>query len=40
MKYLLIKCSYTDVTRGATEPKSLIDLSLIYSQLIEQEMSN
>ena len=30
------KCSYADVTRGTTEPKPIIDLSVIDSQLIEQ----
>ena len=34
------KFSYADVTRGTTEPKPVIDLSVIYSQLIEQERSN
>ena len=34
------KCPYTDVTRGMTETKPVIDLSVIYSQLIEQEKSN
>ena len=34
------KCSYADVTRGTTEPKPVIGLSVIYSQLIEQERSN
>ena len=34
------KCWYADVTRGTTEPKPVIDLSVIYSQLIEQERSN
>ena len=34
------KCSYADVTRGTTEPKPVIDLSVIYSQLIEHERSN
>ena len=34
------KCSYADVTRGTTEPKPVTDLSVTYSQLIEQEKSN
>ena len=34
------KCSYADVTRGTTEPEPVIDLSVIYSQLIEHERSN
>ena len=34
------KCSYADVTRGTTEPKPVIDLSVIYSQLIEQSNSS
>ena len=34
------KCSYADVTRGTTEPKPIIDLSVIYLQLIEHERSN
>ena len=34
------KFSYADVTRGTTEPKPVIDLSVIYySQLTEQERS-
>ena len=33
-------CSYTNVTRGTTQPKSVFDLSVISSQLIEQERSN
>ena len=34
------KCSYAYVTRDTTEPKPVIDLSVIYSQSIEQEKSN
>ena len=34
------KCPYADVTRGTTEPKPVIDLSVVHSQLIEQERSN
>ena len=34
------KCSYADVTRGTIKPKPVTDLSVIYSQLIEQERSN
>ena len=34
------KCSYADVTRGTTKPKSVNDLSVIYLQLIEKERRN
>ena len=34
------KCSYADVTRGTTEPKSVNDLSVIYLQLIEKKRRN
>ena len=32
--------SCTDVTQGSTESKSVIDLPVLYWQLIEQERSN